>query len=84
MVSAYGLRHQVGDDVFQDLLQIHPGHSLVFVIDITATMDSDLTAIVAKTREIVSETLDQPANYILVTGNEVIGDAGDAGDAGEL
>ncbi|XP_052253774.1 von Willebrand factor A domain-containing protein 7-like isoform X2 [Dreissena polymorpha] len=69
----YGLRKLVGDDKFQDLLQIRSGNSLVFVIDTTGSMGKDIAAVQNKTAEIVSETKgtpNAPYNYILVTFND--------------
>ena len=63
----------VGDDKFQDLLQIRAGNSLVFVIDTTGSMGKDIAAVMNKTKEIVQETQgtpNAPYNYILVTFND--------------
>ncbi|KAL4228607.1 Von Willebrand factor A [Mactra antiquata] len=68
-----GLRTVVGDDKFQDLLQIRAGKSLVFVIDTTGSMGKDIAAVQNKTAEIVRETqgtANAPYNYILVTFND--------------
>lgn len=73
LTSAYGLRALVGDDKFQDLLQIRAGNSLVFVIDTTGSMGKDIAAVMNKTKEIVQETRgtpNAPYNYILVTFND--------------
>ena len=72
-VAAYGLRAIVGDEKFQDLLQLRAGNSLVFVIDTTSSMGKDLAAVQLKTAEIVRETAgtaNAPYNYILVTFND--------------
>ncbi|XP_053372636.1 von Willebrand factor A domain-containing protein 7-like [Mercenaria mercenaria] len=69
----YGLRYVVGDEPFQDLLQIRAGNSLVFVIDTTGSMGKDIAAVQTKTAEIVRETqgtANAPYNYILVTFND--------------
>lgn len=63
----------VGDEKFQDLLQIRAGNSLVFVIDTTGSMGKDIAAVMNKTKEIVRETQgtpNAPYNYILVTFND--------------
>ena len=73
IIIAYGIRHIVGDEVFQDLLQLRKGNSLVFVIDTTGSMGKDLAAVQQKTKEIVQETqgtANAPYNYILVTFND--------------
>ncbi|KAL3836670.1 hypothetical protein ACJMK2_022092 [Sinanodonta woodiana] len=69
----FGLETILGDEVFQDVLQLRPGASLVFVIDTTGSMGKDLAAVQQKTQEIVRETyhtVNQPYNYILVTFND--------------
>ena len=63
----------VGNEKFQDLLQLRAGNSLVFVIDTTSSMGKDLAAVQQKTAEIVKETAgtpNAPYNYILVTFND--------------
>lgn len=71
--KTYGLRYVVGEEQFQDLLQIRAGNSLVFVIDTTGSMGKDIAAVQTKTAEIVRETqgtANAPYNYILVTFND--------------
>ncbi|XP_071103949.1 von Willebrand factor A domain-containing protein 7-like [Haliotis cracherodii] len=69
----YGLHSLIGDEVFQELLQLTAGNSMVFVIDTTGSMGDDLAAVIKKTQEIIKETLGtikQPYNYIVVTFND--------------
>ncbi|XP_046570368.1 von Willebrand factor A domain-containing protein 7-like [Haliotis rubra] len=70
---AYGLHSLIGDENFQELLQLTAGNSMVFVIDTTGSMGDDLAAVIKKTQEIIKETLgtiNQPYNYIVVTFND--------------
>ncbi|XP_067685699.1 von Willebrand factor A domain-containing protein 7-like [Haliotis asinina] len=70
---AYGLHNLIGDEKFQELLQLTAGNSMVFVIDTTGSMGDDLAAVKKKTQEIIQETLgtiNQPYNYIVVTFND--------------
>ncbi|OWF51464.1 von Willebrand factor A domain-containing protein 7 [Mizuhopecten yessoensis] len=65
-----GILKAIGNDKFEELLQLRPGNSLVFVIDISGSMGSVVQAVKTKTQEIINLTKGtglQPYNYILVT-----------------
>ena len=64
----------VGVDKFKDLLQLHAGEALIFVVDTTGSMSSVVGTIRQQTINIInlynSQTT-QPYNYILVTFNDI-------------
>ncbi|XP_069122433.1 uncharacterized protein [Argopecten irradians] len=65
-----GLLQAVGNTHFEELFQLRPGNSLVFVIDTSGSMGSVVSAVKSKTQEIINLTKGtglQPYNYILVT-----------------
>ncbi|XP_033758555.1 LOW QUALITY PROTEIN: uncharacterized protein LOC117340882 [Pecten maximus] len=65
-----GILKAVGNNKFEELLQLRPGKSLVFVIDTSGSMGSVVSAVKTKTQEIINLTKGtglQPYDYILVT-----------------
>ncbi|KAJ8306799.1 hypothetical protein KUTeg_014883, partial [Tegillarca granosa] len=67
-----GLKALIGDEKFQDLLQLQPGKSLVFVIDTKRSISKDIMSIINKTKEKIQEindNLQKPRNYIMVSSS---------------
>ncbi|XP_077993878.1 von Willebrand factor A domain-containing protein 7-like [Glandiceps talaboti] len=71
----YGLRENVGDEVFMQFfnLQLNSSKSLTFAIDTTGSMRDDIDAVKEEVNRIIDErvgTVNEPANYVLVPFND--------------
>ncbi|XP_052092523.1 von Willebrand factor A domain-containing protein 7-like [Mytilus californianus] len=65
-----GIRHLISKEKFMNLLQLDSSYSLVFVIDTSGSMVSDLPTIIQESKSIIqtaSTVSNAPSNYILVT-----------------
>ncbi|XP_063420891.1 von Willebrand factor A domain-containing protein 7-like [Mytilus trossulus] len=70
-----GIRHLTSPENFMKLLQLDSDYSLVFVIDTSGSMSSDLPTIIQQSNIIIqaaSTVSNSPYNYILVTFSDPV------------